>query len=121
MIRRPPRSTLFPYTTLFRSWLYAAERAGAIVRFAQPDRETLELPASAVEAVLSARTRWVAVTAASNAIGTVPDLPGIVAAAHGAGARVYVDAVHAAPHFPLDVGELGCDVLACSAYKWFRS
>src|SRR3712207_8288197 len=77
MIRRPPRSTLFPYTTLFRSWLYAAERAGAIVRFAQPDPETLELPASAVEAVLSDRTRWVAVTAASNAGGTGPDLPGV--------------------------------------------
>jgi cysteine desulfurase family protein (TIGR01976 family) len=100
-------------------WLIAAERAGATVRFAEPDPETLELPAAAVEAVLSGRTRWVAVTAASNAVGTVPDLPGIVAAAHAAGARVYVDAVHAAPHFPLDVGELGCDVLACSAYKWF--
>jgi cysteine desulfurase family protein (TIGR01976 family) len=101
------------------TWLVAAERAGATVRFAEPDPETLELPASAVEAVLSERTRWVAVTAASNAVGTVPDLPGIVAAAHAAGARVYVDAVHAAPHFPLDVQELGCDVLACSAYKWF--
>ena len=75
-----------------------AERAGATVRFAEPDPETLELPASAVEAVLSERTRWVAVTAASNAVGTIPDLAGIVAAAHGAGARVYVDAVHAAPH-----------------------
>ncbi|MDP9294026.1 MAG: aminotransferase class V-fold PLP-dependent enzyme, partial [Actinomycetota bacterium] len=65
------------------------------------------------------RTRWVAVTAASNAVGTVPDLPGIVAAAKAAGARVYVDAVHAAPHRPLDVSALGCDALACSAYKWF--
>ena len=46
-------------------------------------------------------------TAASNAVGTVPDLPGIVAAAHAAGARVYVDAVHAAPHRPLDVEALG--------------
>ena len=100
-------------------WLIAAERAGAVVRWAEPDPDTLELPAAAVERVLSERTRWVAVTAASNAVGTVPDLPGIVAAAHAAGARVYVDAVHAAPHFPLDVAELGCDVLACSAYKWF--
>jgi len=100
-------------------WLIAAERAGATVRFADPEPDTLELPASAVEAVLTDRTRWVAVTAASNAVGTVPDLPGIVAAAHAAGARVYVDAVHAAPHRPLDVEALGCDVLACSAYKWF--
>ena len=102
-----------------RPWLIAAERAGATVRFAEPEPETLELPASAVEAVLSGRTRWVAVTAASNAVGTVPDLPGIVAAAHAAGARVYVDAVHAAPHRRLDVEALGCDALACSAYKWF--
>jgi cysteine desulfurase family protein (TIGR01976 family) len=100
-------------------WLIAAERAGATVRFADPDRDTLELPASAVEAVLSGRTRWVAITAAANAVGTVPDLPGIVAAAHAAGARVYVDAVHAAPHRRLDVEALGCDALACSAYKWF--
>jgi cysteine desulfurase family protein (TIGR01976 family) len=102
-----------------RPWLLAAERAGARVRFAEPDPETLELPAAAVERVLSDRTRWVAVTAASNAVGTVPDLPGIVAAAHAAGARVYVDAVHAAPHRPLDVRALGCDALVCSAYKWF--
>jgi cysteine desulfurase family protein (TIGR01976 family) len=100
-------------------WLVAAERAGAEVRFAEPEPDTLELPASAVERVLSERTRWVAVTAASNAVGTVPELEGIVAAAHSVGARVYVDAVHAAPHRKLDVGALGCDALVCSAYKWF--
>jgi cysteine desulfurase family protein (TIGR01976 family) len=101
-------------------WLIAAERAGAVVRFAEPpDLDTLELPASAVEAVLSDRTRWVAVTAASNAVGTVPELEAIVEAAHSAGARVYVDAVHAAPHRKLDVTALDCDALVCSAYKWF--
>src|SRR5919199_2063967 len=100
-------------------WLIAAERAGAEVRFAEPEPGTLELPASAVEAGLSERTRWVAVTAASNAVGTIPDLPGIVAAARAAGARVYLDAVHAAPHRALDVDALGCDALSCSAYKWF--
>src|SRR5439155_15786591 len=98
-----------------RPWLIAAERAGATVGFAEPERDTLELPAAAVQAVLSERTRWVAVTAASNAVGTVPDLQGIVAAAHAAGARVFLDAVHATPHFPLDAAALGCDVLACSA------
>src|SRR4051812_17233671 len=102
-----------------RPWVVHAERNGATVRFADPDPETLELPASAVEAVLTDRTRWVAVTHASNAVGTIPDLPGIVAAVHAAGARVYVDAVHAAPHRPIDVAALGCDALACSAYKWF--
>jgi cysteine desulfurase family protein (TIGR01976 family) len=100
-------------------WLIAAERAGATVRFADPEPETLELPASAIGAVIRERTRWVAVTAASNAVGTVPDLPGIVGAAHAVGAKVYVDAVHAAPHRALDVDGLGCDALACSAYKWF--
>ena len=102
-----------------RPWLISAERAGASVVFADPEPETLALPAAAVEGVLSERTRWVAVTAAANACGTVPDLPGIVAAARHAGARVFVDAVHAAPHRPIDVAALGCDALACSAYKWF--
>ena len=102
-----------------RPWLIHAERNGATVRFADPEPDTLELPAAAVEAVLSERTRWVAVTAASNAVGTIPDLPGIVAAAHAAGARVYIDAVHAAAHRRLDFGALGADALACSAYKWF--
>lgn len=102
-----------------RPWVTAAERAGASVRFAEPDRDTLELPLSTVEAVLSERTRWVAVTAASNAVGTIPDVHAIVAAAHAAGARTYVDAVHATPHRRLDVAALDTDVLVCSSYKWF--
>ncbi len=102
-----------------RPWVIAAERAGVTVKFAEPVEGTLELPASAVEAVLSERTKWVAVTAASNAVGTVPDLEGIVAAAHRVGARVYIDAVHATPHRRYDLATLGADVLACSAYKWF--
>src|SRR6188472_1025240 len=84
-------------------WRIAAERAGAVVRVAAPAPGTLELPARAVEDVLSERTRWVAVTAASNAVGTVPELDGIVAAVHAAGARVFVDAVHAAAHRAIDV------------------
>jgi cysteine desulfurase family protein (TIGR01976 family) len=102
-----------------RPWLIAAERAGAVVRFAEPDPDTLELPPAAVEAVLTDRTRWVAVTAASNAVGAVPDLPRIIESAHVAGARVYVDAVHTTPHRPIDVAALDADALACSAYKWF--
>jgi cysteine desulfurase family protein (TIGR01976 family) len=102
-----------------RPWVIQTERNGGSIRFADPEPETLELPASAVEAVLSDKTRWVAVTHASNAVGTVPDLRGIIDAAHAAGARVYVDAVHATPHRRIDVAALGCDALACSAYKWF--
>jgi cysteine desulfurase family protein (TIGR01976 family) len=102
-----------------RPWVIAAELAGATVRFADPDPDTLELPPGSVADLLSDRTRWVAVTAASNAVGTMPDLKAITGAAHSAGARVYVDAVHAAPHRRLDVAAIGCDVLACSSYKWF--
>ena len=102
-----------------RPWVIAAERAGARVVFAEPEPETLELPLASIEAVLSDRTRWVAITAASNAVGTIPELEAIIPAVHAAGARVYVDAVHAAPHRKLDVAALGCDALACSAYKWF--
>jgi cysteine desulfurase family protein (TIGR01976 family) len=102
-----------------RPWVIAAERAGAAVRWAEPDRSTLALPASAVEAVLSDRTRWVAVTAASNACGTVPELDAIVAAVHAAGARISIDAVAAAPHRALDLRALGADTLACSSYKWY--
>jgi cysteine desulfurase family protein (TIGR01976 family) len=102
-----------------RPWVIAAERAGAHVRFAEPSPGTLELPASAVESVMSERTRWVAVTAASNAVGSVPELAGIVGAAHRRGARVYVDAVHATPHRRNDIAGLDIDVLGCSAYKWF--
>ena len=86
-----------------RPWVIAAERAGATVRWAEPDRDTLALPAAAIEAVLSPRTRWVAVTATSNAMGTVPELEPIVAAAHAAGARISIDAVAAdaaPPHGP---------------------
>jgi cysteine desulfurase family protein (TIGR01976 family) len=102
-----------------RPWVIAAERAGATVRWAEPDRETLALPAAAVEAVLGERTRWVAVTGASNACGTVPELDAIVAAAHAAGARISVDAVAAVPHRAISLSALGADTLACSAYKWY--
>jgi len=102
-----------------RPWVIAAARAEATVRFAEPDRDTLELSVEAVEAQLGERTRWVAVPAASNAVGTVPDIRSMVGVAHDAGARVFVDAVHAAPHRPLSLQAIGADVLACSAYKWF--
>jgi cysteine desulfurase family protein (TIGR01976 family) len=102
-----------------RPWVIAAQRAGATVRIAEPDRDTLALPPSAIAAQLSDRTRWVAVAAASNAVGTTPDIAAIVGLVHEAGARCYVDAVHAAPHRPLDLDKLGVDALACSAYKWF--
>jgi cysteine desulfurase family protein (TIGR01976 family) len=101
-----------------RPWVIAAEAVGATVRWAEMDPTTGELPLEAVRAVLSDRTRLVAVTGASNLIGTRPDLPAIVAAAHDAGALVHVDAVHLAAHALLDREQLGADLLSCSPYKF---
>ncbi len=101
-----------------RTWTIAAERAGATVRWADFDPETGELDPGRVESVLSGRTRLVAVTAASNLIGTRPDVPVIAELAHAAGAQVYVDAVHHAAHASVDLSALGADFLACSPYKF---
>ena len=100
-------------------WVLAAADRGATVVFADVDPTTGRLPTDAVTAKLSDRTRWVAVTGASNLLGTIPDVAAITAAAHDAGARVFVDAVHLAPHRRIDVASLGCDVLATSPYKWY--
>ena len=102
-----------------RPWVLAAARAGATVRWAQFDVETGELPTEAFEGVIGARTRLVAVTAASNAIGTRPDVRAITEMAHAAGALAYVDGVHATPHVPTDVAALDADFYACSTYKFF--
>jgi len=101
-----------------RPWVQAAGRAGASVRWAEIDLATGELPAAQYAGLLCARTRLVAVTAASNVIGTRPDVPAIAAAAHAVGALCYVDGVHATPHAPVDVAALGADFYATSAYKW---
>ena len=102
-----------------RPWVQAAAAVGATVRWAEPDRDTGELPVDAVAAVLSDRTRVVAVTAASNLVGTRPDVPAIAQVVHDAGALLYVDGVHLAPHAPVDVTALGADLFACSPYKFF--
>ena len=101
-----------------RPWVQAAARAGAVVRWAEVDPATGELPADQYDGLLSDRTRLVAVTAASNLIGTRPDVAAICAKAHAAGALSYVDGVHATPHGPVDVAALGADFYATSAYKW---
>lgn len=69
--------------------------------------------------LLGPRTRLVAVGLASNAVGTINPVGRIAEAAHAVGARVWVDAVHAAPHLPIDVTALGADYLVCSPYKFF--
>jgi cysteine desulfurase family protein (TIGR01976 family) len=101
-----------------RPWVQAAEQAGATVRWAAVDPDTGELPAGQYQDLISEHTRLVAVTAASNIIGTRPDVPAITRLAKAAGALSYVDGVHATPHGPIDVRELGADFYATSAYKW---
>src|SRR3712207_3439553 len=192
MIRRPPRATLFPYTTLFgsnrgrttaseryaddvvlaarravadltagdpggvvwgrsatqltydfsrvlsrawgpddevvvtrldhdanvRPWVQAAEARGATVRWAAFDPASGELEPDAVGALLSERTRLVAVTGASNLIGTRPDVAAITALAHDAGALTWIDGVHLTAHASIDVAALGADFFVCSPYKF---
>jgi cysteine desulfurase family protein (TIGR01976 family) len=101
-----------------RPWVQAAERAGATVRWAEVDLDTGELPADQYAGLITERTRLVAVTAASNVLGTRPDVAAITALARAAGALSYVDGVHATPHVPTDVRALGADLYATSAYKW---
>jgi cysteine desulfurase family protein (TIGR01976 family) len=102
-----------------RPWVFAAQRAGATVRWAEFDPESGELPAEVFEPLVGARTRLVAVTAASNAIGTKPVVRAISDRAHAAGALTYVDGVHATSHGPIDIAALGADFYACSTYKLF--
>ncbi|MGI5452608.1 cysteine desulfurase-like protein [Streptomyces sp. CA-249302] len=97
-----------------RPWV----QSGATVRWAEFDPKTGELTVDAIRAVLSGRTRLVAVTAASNLIGTRPDIPAIARAAHEAGALVYVDGVHYTAHTLVDLDALGADFFVCSPYKF---
>jgi cysteine desulfurase family protein (TIGR01976 family) len=97
-----------------RPWV----QSGATVRWAEFDPETGELTVDAIRSVLSERTRLVAVTAASNLIGTRPDIPAIARAAHEVGALVHVDGVHYTAHALVDVEALGADFFVCSPYKF---
>jgi len=100
-------------------WVMAARDRGAEVVVAALDPATGTLPPGSVERCIDERTRWVAVTGASNLLGSIPDLPPVIAAARAVGARTFVDAVHLVPHRRVDVAMLGCDVLATSPYKWY--
>jgi cysteine desulfurase family protein (TIGR01976 family) len=100
-------------------WLLAARDAGAAVRHVDVCREDGTLDLDDLTRKLSRRTRLVAVGCASNAIGTIHPVRRIAEQAHAAGALVFLDAVHVAPHALIDVAAWGCDFLACSAYKFF--
>jgi cysteine desulfurase family protein (TIGR01976 family) len=101
-----------------RPWVQAAARAGAAVRWAEVELPAGELPVEQYDSLLSERTVLVAVTAASNVLGTRPSVAEITARARAVGALSYVDGVHATPHGPTDMAALGADFYATSAYKW---
>jgi cysteine desulfurase family protein (TIGR01976 family) len=99
-------------------WLALQER-DVVVKWADVNTGDCTLDMGSLEAAITERARVVAVGYASNAVGTINDVKSIVQMAHAAGAWAYVDAVQYAPHGPIDVTDLDCDFLACSAYKFF--
>jgi cysteine desulfurase family protein (TIGR01976 family) len=100
-------------------WRLATRDADAGLHLVPFDVATGRLDPGAVIERITPRTRWVAITGASNALGTIPDLLPVIEAAHALGARVFVDAVHLVPHRAVDVARLGCDALVTSPYKWY--
>ncbi|MEJ7794813.1 MAG: cysteine desulfurase-like protein [Nocardioides sp.] len=101
-----------------RPWVQAAEAVGAMVRWIDFDPDTTELRQDHLSVVLSERTRLVALTAASNVLGTQPDVPSLARLVHDAGALLYVDGVHHAAHVLPDLTGLGADFYTCSPYKF---
>lgn len=99
------------------TWL-ALEQAGAVIRWWKL-RDDGNLHLADLEPLLSSRTRLVACTVTSNAIGTIVDVAGVAKRSHALGAEVFLDCVHYAPHGLIDVREWGCDYLVCSGYKIF--
>jgi cysteine desulfurase family protein (TIGR01976 family) len=100
-------------------WRALAKERGVIVRTVKLNTSDGRLDWRDLERHLGPKTRLLAIGAASNALGTITDVRGAAELAHAAGALVFVDAVHFAPHELIDVQTLGCDFLACSAYKFY--
>jgi cysteine desulfurase family protein (TIGR01976 family) len=100
-------------------WVLAAAERGARVRWVRVTPETLTLDEKDLEQNINENTKLVAMGLASNAVGTVNDVATVAERARDAGALVTVDAVHAAPHIPVDRGAIGADIITCSAYKFF--
>ncbi|MGC8877777.1 MAG: cysteine desulfurase-like protein [Anaerolineae bacterium] len=97
----------------------ALKEQGAVIRYVDFNPEDCTLDMASLQRLINERTRLVAVGYASNAVGTINDVRTIGEWAHAAGAWLYVDAVHYAPHGPIDVQAIDCDFLVCSAYKFF--
>ncbi len=99
-------------------WMSLADR-GIRIREVRFDTADCTLDLADLRSKMTARTRLVAIGYASNAVGTINDVAAVIRDAHAVGARVFVDAVHYAPHGLIDVSALDCDFLVCSAYKFF--
>ena len=100
-------------------WQAVARERGITLRMVDVDLASGTLDWRSLESVLTPRTRLLAIGAASNALGTVNDVAGAVRLARDAGALALVDAVHFVPHAPVNVREIDCDFLVCSAYKFY--
>lgn len=100
-------------------WVTLAKDKGAHVRFIELNPETYTLKLDYLEELITEKTKLVAVGMSSNVTGTVNDVRKVIARAKAVNAIVVLDAVHAVPHLPIDFQELGCDILFCSAYKFF--
>ena len=112
-------TTVLDHDANISPWLQVADDHGLFVRTVPVTDPDLAIDLNALEAALSPRTRIVAFTLASNAVGTVTPAKRIADLAHDAGALAWTDAVHFAPHRRIDVRQLGVDVLLCSPYKFF--
>jgi len=97
----------------------ALEERGVKIQLADIHEKDCTLDLDDLASKITSRTKIVAVGYASNAVGTINDVKTIIRLAHEAGAMAFIDAVHYAPHGPIDVRELDCDFLACSTYKFF--
>jgi len=103
----------------FTPWVLAAKDAGAEVKLIRIRTSDATLDLASLDELLNERTRLVAVTAASNAVGSLTPIREIAKRVHSVGAELFVDAVHMAPHKSMDVTDWNCDYLVCSAYKFF--
>ena len=100
-------------------WLHLAEETGATVKFIPVDKEKLTLNLNGLDEIITKKTKLIAIGLSSNLTGTITDVKAIFKKVKETNAFTIVDAVHAVPHFPIDFKDLDCDILFCSAYKFF--
>jgi len=100
-------------------WLTLAQDRGAVVKFIKLNPDTYSLDLEDLDNIITAKTKLVAVGLSSNVTGTVTDVAKIISKAKEVNALSVIDAVHAVPHIPVDFKNLNCDILLCSAYKFF--